>query len=79
MYPGSRLCDGVVLEAISPKGVLCSTPVGILKIEPQPNDDASPALESPATDLLQLDSPLGDLPAEVFPVDANPGAPQFTL
>ena len=80
LYPGSRLCEGVVLEAISPKGVLCSTPVGILKIEPQPDDDASPALEdSPAADPLQLDAPLGDLPAEGFPVDADPGAPQFTL
>lgn len=48
LYPGSRLTSEVTLEAITPDGVLCATPMGILKINPQPDNtdsDTPPVLE----------------------------------
>lgn len=37
LYAGSKLTEGVTLEAISPTAILCTTPVGILKIESKPD------------------------------------------
>ena len=35
LYAGSKLTEGVTLEAISPNSVYCATPAGILKLDPQ--------------------------------------------
>jgi hypothetical protein len=57
LYPGSKLTEGVVLEAISPNGVLCSTPIGILKIEPEPNSPDQPLENENPDRPLPLDPP----------------------
>ncbi len=56
LYPGSRLTSDVTLEAITPDGVLCATPMGILKISPKPdmgNEEVLPALENDSPPALQ--------------------------
>ena len=56
LYPGSRLTSDVTLEAITPDGVLCATPMGILKISPKPdmgNEEVLPALENDSPPALR--------------------------
>lgn len=58
LYPGSRLTSDATLEAITPDGILCATPIGILKIKtdneandmpPALENDSAPALQDPST------------------------------
>ena len=63
LYPGSRLTSDVTLEAITPDGVLCATPMGILKINPKPEtgeNDTPPALEEAEKPALLDESPSGN-------------------
>lgn len=65
LYPGSRLTSDVTLEAITPDGVLCATPMGILKISPKPdmgNAEVLPALENESPPALQDVSTSDDFP-----------------
>lgn len=62
LYAGSRLTEGVTLEAISPTAILCSTPVGILKIQSRPDEDA-----------LQIEASEEKSP---LPLDARPSEPK---
>lgn len=72
LYPGSRLTEGVTLEAISPTGILCTTPLGILKISPETgSSNEVNSQETPGSgDLLPLDAsevPASDTP----PIKSN--------
>jgi hypothetical protein len=63
LYPGSRLTSEVTLEAITPDGVLCATPMGILKINPKPEtgeNNTQPTLEEAEKPALPDESPSGD-------------------
>lgn len=71
LYPGSRLTEGVVLEAISPNGVLCSTPNGILKIEPQPNSVDQPLENGNSKNPLPLDPPKPEPESKQSPSDSS--------
>lgn len=60
LYAGSVLLDGVTLEAISPQGVICNTPDGLVKIDlGSPSTSSStPALASPTPLPQGIGSPL---------------------
>lgn len=62
LYAGSKLTEGVTLEAISPTAILCSTPDGILKIASQRDEEA-----------FHLEVPQEKAP---LPLDAKPEAPE---
>ncbi len=57
LYPGSRLTGNVTLEAITPTGIFCATPHGILKIEPQPASADQPLENENSEKNLPLDPP----------------------
>lgn len=71
LYPGSKLTEGVVLEAISPNGVLCSTPIGILKIEPQPGSDGEALDNENSKNPLPLDPPNPETESKQPPPDSS--------
>jgi hypothetical protein len=55
LYAGSKLTEGVTLEAISPNSVYCATPAGILKLDPQ--SQSTDAISDKNEDALPLDPP----------------------
>jgi len=57
LYAGSKLTEGVTLEAISPTAILCTTPVGILKIDSQPDSDSLETATENEKSPLPLDAP----------------------
>jgi hypothetical protein len=57
LYAGSKLTEGVTLEAISPTAILCTTPVGILKIDSQPDSDSLETATESEKSPLPLDAP----------------------
>lgn len=57
LYAGSMLTEGVTLEAISPTAIICSTPLGILKISPQPDSEPLESSFSNEKPPLPLDAP----------------------
>jgi hypothetical protein len=57
LYAGSKLTEGVTLEAISPTAILCTTPVGILKINAHPDPDALEPTSGVEKSPLPLDAP----------------------
>ncbi len=57
LYAGSKLTEGVTLEAISPTAILCTTPVGILKINAHPDPDALEPTSGDEKSPLPLDTP----------------------
>lgn len=57
LYAGSKLTEGVTLEAISPTAILCTTPVGILKINAHPDPDALEPTSGGEKSPLPLDAP----------------------
>ena len=57
LYAGSKLTEGVTLEAISPTAILCTTPVGILKINSQPDPEALESTSEVEKSPLPLDAP----------------------
>ena len=57
LYAGSKLTEGVTLEAISPTAILCTTPVGILKIDSQPDSDLLETATESEKSPLPLDAP----------------------
>ena len=57
LYAGSKLTEGVTLEAISPTAILCTTPVGILKINSQPDPEALESTSDSEKSPLPLDAP----------------------
>jgi len=57
LYAGSKLTEGVTLEAISPTAILCTTPVGILKIDSQPDSDSLETATENEKSPLPLDVP----------------------
>lgn len=57
LYAGSKLTEGVTLEAISPTAILCTTPVGILKINAHPDPDALESTSDSEKSPLPLDAP----------------------
>jgi hypothetical protein len=71
LYPGSKLTEGVVLEAISPNGVLCSTPIGILKIEPQPESEGVTLDNENSKTPLPLDPPKPEPESKQPPSDSS--------
>ena len=71
LYPGSKLTEGVVLEAISPNGVLCSTPIGILKIEPQPDSESETLDNENSKNPLPLDPPKSESESNQPPSDSS--------
>ena len=71
LYPGSKLTEGVVLEAISPNGVLCSTPIGILKIEPQPDSESETLVNENSKNPLPLDPPKSESESKQPPSDSS--------
>jgi len=77
LYEGSSLAEGVTLEAITTSGILCSTPVGIVKVDsrgqfaPESLAPAPPAEPSP----FPLDvGPQPDAPADE-PLPRMPESP----
>jgi hypothetical protein len=57
LYAGSKLTEGVTLEAISPTAILCTTPVGILKINSQPDPEPLESTSDSEKSPLPLDAP----------------------
>jgi hypothetical protein len=57
LYAGSMLTEGVTLEAISPTAILCSTPLGFLKISSQPDSEALEPTSGNEKSPLLLDAP----------------------
>lgn len=57
LYAGSKLTEGVTLEAISPTAILCTTPVGIVKISSQPESGAIESESASEPPPLPLDAP----------------------
>lgn len=55
LYAGSKLTEGVTLEAISPNSVYCATPAGILKFDPQ--SQTTDAISNQTNNALPLDLP----------------------
>lgn len=61
LYAGSLLLEGITLEAISPHGVICNTPEGLLKI-----DLSSEATTKSSAPALAAPTPVGDTPSASF-------------
>lgn len=69
LYAGSKLTEGVTLEAISPTAILCTTPVGIVKIDSQPDSEPLESSSGDGKSHLPLDAPkTSDTPASPPPM-----------